>query len=278
MTPLIRQALALATDLRTEIDALITTMRPPLVSPGRLQCALFLTVAEQFESVVRLAKAELITHSAVLVRSMLEATADIRLLGTEQDHVDRMRYDRAAGEKRFYERVLASQQLPENVRQFIGARQPVVAEHHGQLHERFRKNKRTEVDTFIAADMADVIGYYTILCSFAHNDITALAFRHQGERSMTYKGPIPDGVAFLILQLASIALIWATEEMRGTAQFADGEFKRRSLAMNVTLQRFLALRPPGADESPNEESRLNTEDAASSIANPHQLPHEDRRG
>lgn len=255
MTPLIQKAVAVAIDLRIEVDSLISTMRPALVSPERLQCALFLTIAEQFESVVRLAKADLISHGAILVRSMLEATADLRLLGTEQDHVDRMKYSRAAGEKRFYEQLLTIQQLSESVRQFVGARQPALAGHYARLHERFRKSKRTQVEAFVAAGMADVVGYYVILCSFAHNDITALGLRHQGETSMTYKAAIPDAVAFLIIQLATTALLWATEEMRGPAQFADGEFERRTLAMNVAYQRLLALRPIGEGESADEESR-----------------------
>nr|MBH1517797.1 hypothetical protein [Stenotrophomonas maltophilia] len=95
MTPLITQTLALATEQLTAVNTLIGCMRPPLAPPGRPQCALFLTVAEQFEAAVRLAHAGLITHSAVHVRSMLEATADLHLLGQDSQHVERMRYKQA---------------------------------------------------------------------------------------------------------------------------------------------------------------------------------------
>lgn len=250
MTPLIEKALAAATEQLKEVDQLIETMRPPLVSPGRLQCALFLTIAEQFESVVRLANAGLITHSAILVRSMLEAAADLRLLGTEAEYVERMRYNRASGEKRFYEQLLASERLPDDVREWIDLRQPALLDHHAPLHEQFRRSKRTQADTFVAADMTYVVGYYTMLCSFAHNDITALAFRHQGIGSMTYKAAIPDEISFVIVQLASTALMLATEQMRGIAKFADDQFESRFNSMNAAFATLLRLRPAGADGPP----------------------------
>lgn len=255
MTPLIQKVLAPASEQLHEVNALIITMRPPLGSPGRPQCALFLTIAEQFESVVRLAQANLLTHSAVHVRSMLEAAADLRLLGSDPEHIDRMKYDQAAGERRFYEQLLASDRLPDDVRQYVDARQPLCIERYTPLHERFKRRKLSQADLFLLADMSYVIGYYTMLCSFSHNDLTALSLRHQGDRSMTHRATPPDSIAFLVMQLASTALMLATEQMRAIALFPEGEFELRFGAMNRAFAALLQLCPGDDDDSGNEESR-----------------------
>ncbi|WP_282296162.1 DUF5677 domain-containing protein [Stenotrophomonas sp. PS02289] len=248
MTPLIQSALSISNGLLTEVNALIGSMRAPTNAPGRPQTALFMTIAEQFESVVRLALAGLITHSAVHVRSMSEAVADLHLLGTDQDHVDRMRYNQAVGEKRFYDHLLESDGLPESVRQLIEERMPGCLERYTPLHAKFKSAKQSQAQAFIAADMEYMLPFYTMLCGFSHNDLSALGLRHQGERAMTHRAETPDEVAFVILQLAVTALMQATSNIGGIAKFRDGEFDRRFTAMNDLFGKLLDSRPIKTDD------------------------------
>ncbi|WP_025879411.1 DUF5677 domain-containing protein [Stenotrophomonas indicatrix] len=251
MTPLTRQTLAISAEQLAEVTTLISAMRPPLSPPGRPQCALFLTVAEQFEAAFRLAQAGLITHSAVHVRSMLEATADLHLLGKDDQHVKRMKYEQVRGEKRFYEQMLASEDLPASTRQLIEGRMEPCLERYRPLHAEVGKNRPSQADNFAAAGMGFVIGLYTMLCSFSHNDLSALALRHQGEPGMTHCAEVPDEVSFLILQLASTALLHAAQPIGAVAAFPDGEFDARFCRLHELHARMMDCRPqPGPTENP----------------------------
>jgi hypothetical protein len=250
MTPLMTQALCIATEHLSEVNQLIAGMRPPLGPPGRPQCALFLTIVEQFECTIRLANAGLITHSAVHVRSMLEATADLHLLGRDSQHVKRMQYEQARGEKRFYYHMLASQALPSSVRKMIDDRMEACLARYRPLHAGVSKNMLSQAESFAAADMDFVTGLYTMLCAFTHNDLSALALRHQGERSLTHRAAAPDEVAFLILSLASTAVLHASHPMGGVAAFPAGEFAARFSTMSELHEKMSDLRPTTAPQAP----------------------------
>lgn len=255
MTPLITQTLALAEQELVPMNALIAGMRPPLTPPGRPQCALFLTVAEQFEAAILLAQAGLITHSAVHVRSMLEATADLYLLGKDSQHVKRMKYEQVRGEKRFYEQMLASQDLPASARQMIEGRMDQCLNRYQPLHAEIGKNRPSQADSFAAADMAFVIGFYTMLCGFSHNDLSALALRHQGETTMTHRAEVPEEIAFLILMLASTALLHAAHPMKDIARSPDDEFDRHFGKMNDLHGKILDLGQARKAAQRQQESR-----------------------
>lgn len=246
MTPLIRQTLAIAAQQLAEVNALIATMRPPLRPPGRPQCALFLTVAEQFGAAFQLAQAGLITHSAVHVRSMLEAAADLYLLGKDDQHVKRMNYEQVRGEKRFYEQMLASEDLPTSTRQLIEERVEPCLNRYRPLHAEVGKSRPSQADNFAAAEMGFVIGLYTMLCGFSHNDLSALALRHQGELGMTHRAQVPDELSFLILQLASTALLHATQPIGEVAAFTHGEFEVRFGKMHELHAQMMDCRPQPA--------------------------------
>lgn len=253
MTPLIAQTLVLAAKQLTAVNMLIAGMRPPMGAPGRPQCALFLTVAEQFEAAILLAQAGLITHSAVHVRSMLEATADLYLLGKDSQHVKRMRYKQARGEKRFYDQVLVTEGMPESVRTMILGRMDECLLRYQPLHTEVSKTIPTQAESFTAAGMDFAIGFYTMLCSFSHNDLSALALRHQGESTMMHRAEVPDEVAFVILSLASTALLYATHPMGEIVWSPEGEFDAHFKTLSEIHEAIAKLRPAQVETS--EESR-----------------------
>lgn len=254
MTPFLQSVNALVTRQLYEVNTLVGKMRPPMGPPGRPQCAVFLTIAEQFESAVRLSQAGLVTHAAVHVRSMTEALADLYLLGLDPQHVDRMRHKKLHGEKSFYEESLKSQHLSDDAKKMITARLAQCLQEHGPLHAVF-KAKRKQADTFAAAGLEHLMVPYVLLCSYAHSDLAALAQRHQGEKGMTHRAEVDDGISYLILQLASATLMQATAPIKDIAKFPDGMFDKQFEAMHQIYTALVALRPGSDAKHQNEEGR-----------------------
>lgn len=246
---LAQHAIALSTRQVDAVTSLIAEMRPPLDPPGRPQCALFLTIAEQFDATVCLAQANLLTHGAVHVRSMIEATADLSMLGLRDDHVRRMEYEETNGAKRFYERMLESPLLLATDRRMIEVRLSDCLARYGPLHDEFRRDKLYEVEKFTAAGMAEFIGIYSMLCSFVHNDLTALSLRHQRDTpGMIFRAPLDDAIAFLILQTAHHALLRSVEQIGDIAWFPEGHFEQHLDSMHALYRQLVDRRPlPSAE-------------------------------
>lgn len=248
---LAQHALALSVRQVDTVTSLIAEMRPPLDPPGRPQCALFLTIAEQFDATVCLAQSNLLTHGAVHVRSMIEATADLFMLGLRDDHVRRMQYEAANGAKKFYERLLGSHQLTPVDRQMVEARLSECIARYTPLHEGFKKDKLYEVEKFTAADLREFIGIYTMLCSFVHNDLTALSLRHQGETpGMIFRAPLDDDITFLILQAAQHAMVRSVDHIGGIAWFPPGHFERHADTIHHLYQQLVDSRPLQRRDTP----------------------------
>jgi hypothetical protein len=234
--------LDLAEQLLTAAQTLIGQMRPPRSAPGRPQCALFLTIVEQYESAVSLARIGLITHGAVHVRCMLEALVAMTLLGQESEYVDQMKYERLRGEKKVYENVLTnSPDLTEAQRADLEARLAICKAAFDPLHAKgFRPHVISK--DFGKAGFADLSASYALLCSFSHNDLTALAFRHQGDHGMTYRTAPPPDVVLTIMSVAIVSLVSATRPLAEIAKFPDGHFEHQFQAMDHILGVFLAAK------------------------------------
>lgn len=254
-----RQLVALAIQQVTAVAAFIGEMHPPATSPGRLQCALFMSIAEQQEATTLLAQAGLTTHAAVTLRSMLEALADLRLLGADAKHVERMRYKLKNGEKKLYASILEAEGLPTHSREMFDERLAECMVQYAPLHDEFGKGKkkRSQADDFIAAGLTDLIATYSMLCSFAHTDIAALAYRHQGEHGMTYRTPVPYEVTFMTLSMASYALLSAALALEKIVGLPEGRFAHHFAILDRLQAEMMHLRPklPSNSYVPEQESR-----------------------
>ncbi|MER3053048.1 DUF5677 domain-containing protein [Xanthomonas hortorum] len=240
----LQRLVGLATQQVYAMSAFIGEMRPPLSSPGRPQCALFLSLAEQHEATTLLTQAGLSTHAAINLRSMLEALADLHLLGLESDHVARMRYKLVKGEKSLYTPMLEAEDLPEGDRVMLQQRLAQCMEHYTPLHDKFgKKEKRSQAQDFIAAGLRDLIAPYGLLCSFAHNDLAALAFRHQGQQGMTHRAPALYDLAFMILSLASYVLLNAADAIKEVVYLPEGRFAHHYAILERLQAEIMLLRP-----------------------------------
>lgn len=224
------------------VRALIQGMRPPLTRPGRPQCALFLTIVEQFEAALLLAQAGLATHGATHVRSMLEALVAFRLLGKDATYVDQMQFDQLIGEKRLYTRLLALPQLPTEQRPVLEARlDGCLARYQPLFDKNIRASKITE--QFGPAGLAEMIGPYTMLCSFAHNDLAALAQRHQASNSMALRVGDTHEIMYMVMSLAHYVLVEAARTLNNIALFPEEHFEPRFAVMARIHTELMELMP-----------------------------------
>ncbi|WP_448132813.1 DUF5677 domain-containing protein [Stenotrophomonas rhizophila] len=229
-----------------QVDAalkFISEIPPPARPPGRPQCALFLTIAEQHEAAVRLLEVGLTTHAAVHIRGMLEALSDLCLLGISEDHVRRMRYDQVGGAKRLFERVIAVEGLPEPLRVQYQSQLSDLTQSYAPLHEEFRRNRLEQAEAFVRAGLQDLLPQYTMLCSFAHNDLTALAYRHQQGERMAHRSPpsYADTHAFVVM--SSVALTRAAHQLQNVIRLPEGRYEHHMETIGKLLQKICELSP-----------------------------------
>lgn len=235
--------LEIADQLLGTAQALLARMRPALSPPDRPRCALFLTIVEQYESALHLARIGLVTHSAVHVRSMLEALVAMTLLGQDGGFVDQMHYERLRGEKKVYENVLANTAaLPPDQRTDLEARLAACKAAFDPLHAKGLRPHVISKD-FSKAGFGDLAAPYAMLCGFSHNDLFALAYRHQGDQGMTYRAAVAPEVVLTIMSVAMVTLVAAAKPLDGLAKFPDGHFEQHIGEMDRLLGVFLATNP-----------------------------------
>ncbi|HDS1091645.1 TPA: hypothetical protein UL918_000103 [Stenotrophomonas maltophilia] len=237
-----QSVIALSNQQLAAVRAMVGDMAPPLEGPGRPTCALFLTIVEQFEAALLLVRAGLATHGGVHVRSMLEVLVNLRRLCLDSDHVHRMKFEQLRGEKRLYERMLAFPDLPAEQKAFLDGRLAQCMARYQPIADGLSKAERaaSAVDNFTAAGLSDMVMHYTLLCSFSHNDLAALALRHQGETGMTLRARDPEDVVFLVLSLAHFALVCGAEPLPTVARFPDGAFASHMGKMVALQDRVMA--------------------------------------
>lgn len=236
------QVIRLAGDQLRAAHELVGMMRPSLQSPDRPRCALFLTMVEQFEATLILAQNGLASHGAIHVRSMLEALADYRLLETHPRHVDQMRFDQLHGERKLYRRILDLPEVPQAERTVIEGRLTETASRYQPLYDqKFRPSVIAE--KFSSAGLVHMLGPYTMLCSFAHNDLAALAQRHQGDAGMTLRAGDSEEVQCLVLSTASFALLTAASALNGPALFPDDHFTANMDVLNKSYETMTSFAP-----------------------------------
>ncbi|MDP5238749.1 DUF5677 domain-containing protein [Uliginosibacterium sp. 31-16] len=227
---------------------LIDNMSPPTTKPDRPRVALFLTICEQFEAALLLIRSGMASHASVHVRSMLEALVAMNLLGKHNNYVDQMMYSQLKGEKKIYEGLIQEGELPQELQPFVQGRLNNCKPRFDALHaEGFRpKNIGNEI---LDAGLADLLGPYSMLCGFSHNDLAVLALRHQGDESMTYMAPTPSKVIITILSIALRIIVAVTEPLSKIALFPAGLFDAVFGEMNKAWSDVLAQAESGAAEA-----------------------------
>lgn len=229
----VKEYLHISDQIHADLESLIVKSRPPKSGPDRLRVDLVLTIAEQFEATLLLAKAQMTTHSATHVRSMIEALVAMKMLEIEIDsgYVDRMQYEKLRGELRVYKGIFADPNMPENEKQQIKERYDICNSEIENFRAAGHKPKKIS-DDLGAAKLWYLVGPYSMMCAFSHNDLAVLAERHVGENGMIYKQEDSPVLVESVVSIALRVLMDATNQFGTIANFPDGHFDLRFKAMN----------------------------------------------
>ena len=227
----------------------ISRLSPPLIPPGRPRVALYLTIAEQFDAAIRLGRCGAGTHSAVHVRSMVEALVSMNLLATDPRHVDRMRFEKVRGEKRLYESLLSNTDLPNGQRQNLEARLMTCKAEYDALFAKGQRPRPISGD-FGTTGLSQFAAPYTVLCGFSHNDLAVIALRHQGDHGMTYRAEVPQEVMHSIFSIGMAVMIAATGPLPDIAMFPEGHFEDLYAEMIAIWETYLKSWPGATHASP----------------------------
>lgn len=207
-----------------DVSDVIVNSRAPKGGADRLRASLFLTIAEQFEAALRLAEAQLVTHSTSHVRSMIEALVTMRMLESNRSYVEQMQYEKLRGEMRFYDGIFADPNIPEDLKEPFKAKyedckfQCDIFRTSGIRPKRISEDLGSEKFLHLA-------GPYSMLCAFSHNDVAVLKFRHEGESGMVYKQADDPSLVTAIISAALMVLMDATEQFGRIAEFPGDHFQ-----------------------------------------------------
>jgi hypothetical protein len=240
-TTTVVQLLKTAEQILEGLRSLIICSRPPVASPCRLRVSLVLTIAEQFEATLRLANAHMSTHAATHVRSMIEALVAMKMLETSSTYVDQMRYEKLKGERRVYKGILADPHIPELLKLSIKEMDDICLSECEVFRAANLKPKRIS-DDIGAAGLGHLVGPYSMLCAFSHNDLAALAFRHQSEGGMAYKRADSPEFVESIISTSLMVLMDATDQFGRLAKFPDNHFDTAFAEMNAKWADILSRR------------------------------------
>ena len=225
--------LAAAEIIANNVEELISNMRPPLSSPGRLQAGLFLTIAEQLEAALLLARVGAVTHSAVHVRSMVEALLAFKLLGKDGSYVQQMKFQQLKGQKKILEGIVNDPDIPDIAKDQIRPAFDDCLKDYQELYDEGLRARQIS-ENFGHADLAHLAAPYSFLCGFSHNDIAIIAARHQGDDGLIYKASPQPEIAISVLAVALIVMMEAVAGIEQIALFPDDLFPRVVPAMLAT--------------------------------------------
>ncbi|AWY39403.1 hypothetical protein DKY63_05580 [Pseudomonas putida] len=241
ITTTIAQLLKTAEQILDGLQSLIFCSHATVASPDRLRVSLVLTIAEQFEAVLRLANAQMITHAATHARSMIEALVAMKMLETSSTYVDQMRYEKLKGERRVCKGILADPHIPEELKLSIKERDDVCLSECEVFRAAGLKPRRIS-DDIGAAGLGHLVVPYSMLCAFSHNDLVALAFRHQSEKSMIYKRADSPEFVEAVISTSLMVLMDATEQFGKIIKFPDNHFASVFAEMNSKWADILSKR------------------------------------
>lgn len=239
-TTTVVQLLKTAEQILEGLRSLIICSRPPAASPGHLRASLVLTIAEQFEAALRLANAHMSTHAATHARSMIEALVAMKMLETSSTYVDQMRYEKLKGERRVYKGILSDPHISEQLKVSIKDKDDICLSECEIFRAAGLKPKRIS-DDIGAAGLGHLAVPYSMLCAFSHNDLAALAFRHQNEGSMVYKQADSPKFVESIISTSLMVLMDATDQFGRIAEFPDNHFESVFTEMNLKWSDVISM-------------------------------------
>lgn len=235
----VAQLLTIADLIFQDLGVLIRQARAPTGGPERVQMSLILTISEQYEAVLILAKAHMITHSASHARSMIEALIAIKMLEIDSDYINKMRYENLKGQKKFYEGLFANPDAPEEIKEQLCEGYSKCKSDFSVLHAEGYRPKKIS-DDFAATKLWNFLGPYSILCAFSHNDLSVLGHRHQTDEGMVFKQVNSADIVLSIISSSVNVVIQAAGQLAEVAKFTSEDFSEIFERMNMNWRAILS--------------------------------------
>lgn len=172
----------------------------------RVTVALLLTISEEFAAVLCLIESHHASHCGGIVRSMIEAQADLILILRSPAHLDQMKFENARNNIALFDRYAADPSVADNpgATSLMAQWQAAYAATHAALKVRNFKTMQAEVK-FQKAGLLPAYIAYKVFCGFSHNQLSTLIARHQGP-TYRYHDAVPDDTISGLLGSAIIVL------------------------------------------------------------------------
>jgi hypothetical protein len=213
------------------VDGLIDSVQGPITKAKQLRFAFFLTIAEQFGAALLLSRAGAGIHGATHVRSMIEATITMNLLGKEGDHVNHLLLKSRKSEAELYDKLKNIPSLNSTDREKIEQRLSECMCAIATLKTKGAKSTHV-TKNFETAGVSHLAAPYGFFCGFSHNDVSFVDRRHITDDGMVYRGPVDSQTLHQIILPALEIMVSATSAISEIGLFPPGLFEHVFQQMN----------------------------------------------
>ena len=197
----IQERINTAREIKQSLDKLIADAKIHDLGESRVAASFYLTIAEQFLAVLHLIEGGFSSHAPTLIRSMLEAWANLILLTNDSRYLDQLRFENARNDAILFEEYAALMQSDPDAVALLndwGQQARPVRDH---LKARGLKKQNID-EKFKLAGIQETYVTYRTLCSFSHNQLSTMLGRHARNNMLLYHAPAPEETIIGMLNLA----------------------------------------------------------------------------
>lgn len=205
--------------VKSQFDEL--TLSAEVKDDGRSKVAMSmcLTIFEQFAATLHLIEGRFSYHAPIMIRSMLEALADLRNLVADESYLKQLRFDNARYDAALFQDYSKDPSIQEEKARAKDLME--WAENARRIRDDLEASgfrKQSITDKFKRAGLMSQYIAYRVLCSPTHNQLTSLIARHAGDSDLRYH---KDASEEMIHSLMSIAVVIACEAVKALPDFTD---------------------------------------------------------
>ncbi|HDR9497385.1 DUF5677 domain-containing protein [Burkholderia cepacia] len=186
---------------------------PPDSEQAEYAACLTLTIFEQFRSAMCLVDANLASHAAGPIRSMLEGVADLQNLCHCSGYTHQMRYESARENVALFEEFGKSENVSEEMRATLAEWDA----HDRPLRDELKAAGFKELklkDKLRRIDLEMFYSYYRVLCALVHPNLTSLRARHRSSANLVlYRAVVEPPVIMMLLRCAVDLLMRAIDDV-----------------------------------------------------------------
>lgn len=225
-TALIADALS----LKAEFDKLLGNARVRNARHHKIAGYLCLTIAEQFSATLYLVQGGYSSHAPLIVRSMLEALADMLCIVTDPNFVDQLIFDSARDDIRMFAEFSEDPEMQKN-QEAMGILSTWSRKADDRLKAmKIRKIKKLSTEQrFAKAGIKPLYVAFRMYSAFAHNQLSALMGRHgevEPSTEIRYGMPVPPDFMKGMLMLSARLFITAVSQASHFTTIPTDELSR----------------------------------------------------